>query len=196
MTRRLTNWRMPVPDTRIFHVSWSYSKTYRNISEWFLPSGCSHRLPASCLHCARSMAEQWILRNIFQLVQPWKSPAVIIFNRAHSILQHLLFSLSVFPTTRGLFSEKEILIVSRSKERETCFSMFFPTMADRLISTPSKGIECSISQCYSLPSLNGYIYIYILAAARSKRKLRGEKKNARNFKFIIDCENVSIPSNV
>lgn len=83
------------------------------IRNGFLENGCGHRLPASCLHCARSIPEQWILRNIFRLVQPWKSPTVIIFNRAHSILQHLLFSLGADPSnTRWslLFRKKKFLV--------------------------------------------------------------------------------------
>lgn len=84
------------------------------------------------------------------------------------------FPCRVFPTPRGLFSENEILIVSREK-RETCFpSTFFPTMADRDFNP--------------LPSKDRTFFFFpqmypLLLLGRKKKKIQGKKENARNFKF-------------
>lgn len=145
------------------------------IRNGFLENGCGHRLPASCLHCARSIPEQWILRNIFRLVQPWKSPTVIIFNRAHSILQHLLFSLGADPSnTRWslLFRKRNSSsIISKENRRNLFLSRTFPREFQ-----PSPRIERSSIRTQFLRFLIHNILL-------GRRENRGGRRNARNFKL-------------
>lgn len=76
-------------------------------------NGCSHRLPASCLHCARSIPEnsEYYVTYSGSFIHENPNPTVIIFNRGP-----LDFATSAFfpcvPTTRVVVP----LFLSKKKE--------------------------------------------------------------------------------
>lgn len=142
-------------------------------------NGCSHRLPASCLHCARSIPEnsEYYVTYSGSFIHENPNPTVIIFNRGP-----LDFATSAFfpcvPTTRGgsftFEEERNSSSITSSKEKtETCSSL------QRSLVNFNPLERITFSHTYS------YISQYL---ARSKRKSRGgwkkwqeTLKEMRNF---------------